>query len=154
MANVNKVILIGNLTRTPEVRQIASGQSVAEFGIAVNRKFVTDSGEKREEVTFVDITVWGRTAELVGKYLTKGRQVYLEGRLQLNTWDDKMTGEKRSKLRVIGEHIEFLGQRSDGEAGDRESRVPVDNGVAAARSTRYVPPPIGLAAAELDDIPF
>ena len=125
MANVNKVILIGNLTRTPELRQTSSGQCVAEFGLAVNRKYATESGEKREEVTFVDITVWGRTAELAGKYLTKGRQVYLEGRLQLSTWDDKMTGEKRSKLKVVGEHIEFLGQRADESTGDGAGRRPV-----------------------------
>ena len=88
MANVNKVILIGNLTRDPEVRYTPKGTAVAELGLAVNRTYSTDGGEKREETTFVDITLWGRTAELAGQYLNKGRPVYIEGRLQMDTWQD------------------------------------------------------------------
>jgi single-strand DNA-binding protein len=117
MANVNKVILVGNLTRNPEVKFTPKGLAVADFGLAVNRSFTAENGEKREEVTFIDITAWGKVAELARQFLTKGRQVYIEGRLQLNSWDDKQTGEKKSKLRVVGENIQFLGSRPEAESG-------------------------------------
>jgi len=117
MASLNKVMLIGNLTRDPEVRYTPKGTAVTEIGLAVNRRYTAESGEKREEVTFVDITFWGRTAELVGQYLRKGRSIYVEGRLQLDSWDDKQTGQKRSKLRVVGEELQFLGGREGTEGG-------------------------------------
>ena len=108
MASFNKVILLGNLTRDPEVRYTPKGSAVCDLGIAVNRVYTTDSGEKREEATFVDVTLWGRTAEIAGEYLKKGRPVFIEGRLQLDSWDDKQTGQKRSKLKVIGETMQLL----------------------------------------------
>src|SRR3954464_706403 len=117
MASFNKVILIGNLTRDPEVRYTPKGTAVAEIGLAVNRVYTTDSGEKREEATFVDVTLWGRTAEIAGEYLKKGRPVFIEGRLQLDSWDDKTSGQKRSKLKVVGEGLQLLGGRPGGGAG-------------------------------------
>ena len=111
MATLNKVILIGNLTRDPEIKHTAKGNVVAEFGLAVNRSFTSDQGEKREEVTFIDVSAWGKTAQLAGQDLAKGRQVLVEGILQLNTWDDKQTGQKRSKLSVVVENLQFLGSR-------------------------------------------
>ena len=115
MASFNRVILVGNLTRDPEVRYIPSGTAVCELGLAVNRSwFDKQSNSRKEETTFVDVTLWGRTAEIAGEYLAKGRQVLIEGRLQLDTWDDKETGKKRSKLRVVGEQMTMLGGREGG----------------------------------------
>src|SRR5689334_10177092 len=120
MASYNKVLLLGNLTRDPEVRYTPKGSAVADLGIAVNRQYTLDTGEKREEVTFVDVTFWGRTAEIAGEYLKKGRSVFIEGRLQLDTWDDKQSGQKRSKLKVIGEMMQMLGSRPGGGGGGDE----------------------------------
>jgi single-strand DNA-binding protein len=117
MASLNKVMLIGNLTRDPEIKYTPKGTAIAEIGLAVNRTYSTESGEKREEVTFVDVELWGRTAELAGEYLKKGRPVFIEGRLKLDTWDDKQTGQKRSKMRVVGEAMQFLGSREGGGGG-------------------------------------
>ena len=98
MASYNKVMIIGNLTRDPEIKYTPKGTAIADIGLAVNRNYTTDSGEKREEVTFIDVTLWGRVAEIVGEYCKKGRPLFVEGRLQLDSWDDKATGQKRSKL--------------------------------------------------------
>src|SRR6476620_8944676 len=111
MASFNKVILLGNLNRDPEVRYTPKGSAVCDLGIAVNRVYTTDSGEKREEVTFVEVVLWARLAEIAGEYLKKGRPVFIEGRLQMDTWDDKQTGQKRSRLRVVGESMQLLGGR-------------------------------------------
>jgi len=151
MASFNKVILLGNLTRDPEVRYTPKGSAVADLGIAVNRQYTLENGEKREEVTFVDVTFWGRTAEVAGEYLKKGRPVFIEGRLQLDTWDDKQSGQKRSKLKVIGETMQMLGSpRSGGAAngGDESDR--------AARVGKPSAPPKSAAPAEADEdeIPF
>jgi len=117
MANLNKVMLMGNLTRDPEVRYTPKGTAVAELGLAINRVYSAENGEKREETTFVDVTLWGRTAEIAGEYLKKGRPVFIEGRLQLDSWDDKQTGQKRSKLKVVGEAMQLMGSRGGGEGG-------------------------------------
>ena len=117
MASYNKVMLIGNLTRDPELKYTPKGTAIADIGLAVNRNYTTDSGEKREEVTFIDVTLWGRVAEIVGEYCKKGRPLFVEGRLQLDTWDDKATGQKRSKLKVVGENIQLLGGREGGAGG-------------------------------------
>ena len=117
MANLNKVMLIGNITRDPEIRYTPKGTALVELGLAVNRRYTAENGEKREETTFVDVTLWGRTAEVANEYLKKGRSVYIEGRLQLDTWDDKTTGQKRSKLRVVGEEMQMLGSREGGGGG-------------------------------------
>src|SRR6476619_4482858 len=151
MASFDKVILLGNLTRDPEVRYTPKGSAVADLGIAVNRQYTLESGEKREEVTFVDVTFWGRTAEVAGEYLKKGRPVFIEGRLQLDTWDDKQSGQKRSKLKVIGEGLQLLGGRriikKKRGGGDDEG---------GSRSSRPAPPPKAAAPSEPDDdeIPF
>jgi single-strand DNA-binding protein len=153
MPNLNKVLVMGNLTRDPEVKYTPKGTAVADLGIAVNRVYTTDSGEKREEVTFVDVTLWGRQAEVAGEYLKKGRPVFIEGRLQLDTWDDKQTGQKRSKLKVIGEGMQLLGSRADSEGGGGggESR-PASRGVSKPPAER--PPAEPELEAEQDDVPF
>src|ERR1041385_6891075 len=133
MANFNKVILMGNLTRDPEIRYTPKGTAVAEIGLAINRFFAGENGEKREETTFVDVTLWGRTAEIAGEYLKKGRPVFIEGRRQLDTWDDKQSGQKRSKLKVVGEGLQLLGGRPGGGSGGGD-----DEG--GSRSSRPAPP--------------
>lgn len=152
MANLNKIQLIGNLTRDPELRHTPKGTAVAEISIAINRAWVDASGTKQEETTFVEITFWGKTAEIAQKYLSKGRGVYIEGRLQLDTWDDKDTGKKRSKLKVIGENLQFL---PDGRGGERSASTPAPH-PAGQQASR---PPAAAAAPqdsfmEEDDIPF
>ena len=117
MASLNKVMIIGNLTRDPEIKYTPKGTAIADIGLAVNRNYTTESGEKREEVTFIDVTLWGRTAEIVGEYCKKGRPLFVEGRLQLDQWDDKQTGQKRSKLKVVGDNIQLLGGREGGGGG-------------------------------------
>lgn len=112
----NKVILLGNLTRDIELRHTSGNQAVANIGLAVNRKFRTADGETREEVTFVDCEAWGRTAEVMSQYLTKGRPVFVEGRLKLDSWEDK-EGKKQSKLRVVIESFQFVDSRSEGGGG-------------------------------------
>ena len=118
MPNLNKVMLIGNLTRDPEVKFTPKGTAIAELGLAINRTWKNESGEKQEETTFVDVTLWGRQAEIAKEYLTKGRPVYIEGRLQLDSWDDKATGQKRTKLKVTGEQMQLLGGRDSAGGGD------------------------------------
>ena len=118
MASFNKVIIMGNLTRDPEVRYIPSGSAVTELGLAVNRTwFDKASNTKKEEVSFIDVTLWGRTAEIAGEYLSKGRPVLIEGRLQMDSWEDRETGKKRSKLKVVGEQMTMLGKGGDGGGG-------------------------------------
>src|SRR3954463_4369869 len=114
MASFNKVILLGNLTRDPEIRYTPKGSAVCDLGIAVNRQYTLENGERREEVTYVDVVLWARLAEIAAEYLKKGRPVFIEGRLQLDTWDDKDTGQKRSKMRVVGETMQLLGSREGG----------------------------------------
>ena len=116
MANFNKVLLVGNLTRDPELKHTPSNQAVAQIGLAVNRNFQTKDGEKREETTFVDCEAWGRTAEVMCQYLEKGRPVLVEGRLKLDQWQDK-DGNNRSKLKVVIENFQFLGGRGEGGQG-------------------------------------
>jgi single-strand DNA-binding protein len=157
MASFNKVLLLGNLTRDPEVRYTPKGSAVADLGIAVNRQYTLDNGEKREEVTFVDVTFWGRTAEIAGEYLKKGRPVFIEGRLQLDTWDDKQSGQKRSKLKVIGEMMQMLGSRPGGAGGGTPDETGEEGSRArAGGSSRNAPPPKSAPPPEPDDdeIPF
>src|ERR687896_178173 len=150
MANLNKVMLMGNITRDPEVRYTPKGTAVADITLAVNRVYSTDSGEKREETTFVDVTLWGRTAEIAGEYLKKGRPVLIEGRLQLDTWDDKQSGQKRSKLKVVADGLQLIGGRPGAGAAPAEGSE--DSRSAAKPSA----PPKAAAAAEpdKDEIPF
>jgi single-strand DNA-binding protein len=117
MASYNKVTLMGNLTREPEIRQ-AGNSTLANLGLAVNRRYTAASGEKREEVTYVDITFWGKQAELLQKFnLGKGSPLFIDGRLQLDSWEDKQSGQKRSKLRVVGENFQLLQPKGGGFSG-------------------------------------
>ena len=160
MANVNKVILIGNVTRDPEVKFTPKGSAVTDIGMAINRSYTLDNGEKREDVTFVEVTFWGRQAETIGEYVKKGRSIYVEGRLQLDTWDDKQSGQKRSKLRVVGENFQFLGARPGGSGGDSEQgghyepREPRQQRSAPPRQSAPAPSQSASPAEEGDDIPF
>jgi single-strand DNA-binding protein len=135
MASFNKVILVGNLTRDPQVKRTPAGQSVAELGLAVNRSWWDkQANQKREETTFVDVTLWGRDAEVASEYLSKGRPVLIEGRLQYDTWEDKQTGQKRSKLRVVCERMQLLGGRGEGGGGGGGG-----GGRSASQSDSYSP---------------
>jgi single-strand DNA-binding protein len=151
MANLNRVLLIGNLTRDPEVRYTPKGTAVAEIGLAVNRIYSGEDGEKKEETTFVEVTLWARQAEIAGQYLKKGRPVFIEGRLQLDTWDDKQTGQKRSRLRVVSESLQLLGSRQEGESSS--PAAPPRRASAAAPPSRPEPRDPDLDV-EPDDIPF
>src|SRR4051812_6002949 len=147
MASFNKVILVGNLTRDPEVRYTPKGSAVCDLGMAVNRQYTLDNGEKREEVTYVDVTLWARLAEIAGEYLKKGRPVFIEGRLQLDTWDDKQSGQKRSKLRVIGETMQLLGSRPSGTSSGGGGSSDSGDEDRAPRGRASAPPPKAAAAA-------
>jgi single-strand DNA-binding protein len=153
MANFNKVLLMGNLTRDPEVRYTPKGTAIANIGLAVNRVWSTESGEKKEEVTFVDVEVWGRQAETIGQYMAKGRPIFIEGRLKLDSWDDKETGQKRNKMKVVCESFQFLGAPKGGGGGEFSEQPPA---AKPARSRPAPAPAEGDApAAESDDnIPF
>ena len=157
MANLNKVMLIGNLTRDPELRYTPSGKAVAEFGLAINRVWYNDQKQKQEETTFVDITLWARQAEIAQQYLTKGSPAYIEGRLSLDTWDDKATGQKRSKLKVVGDTLQLLGSRNQAGGGAPSQGGPPHASHAPQQRSG---PPQGASAAppeefqEEDDIPF
>ena len=126
MASLNKVMLIGNVTRDPEVKFTPKGTAVAELGLAINRVY-TQGGEKSEEVTYVDVELWGRQAEIVGEYAKKGRSIFMEGRLQLDSWDDKQSGQKRNRLKVVGEGLQLLGSRPGGSSPDFEGEAPGSN---------------------------
>ena len=117
MAYLNKVFLIGNLTRDPELRVTPKGTAICQFGLAVNRQFKDESGATRDETTFVDIEAWGKQGELVAKYLPKGSPAMVEGRLKLDQWEDKQSGQKRSKMKVVLENVQFLSTRGAGTAG-------------------------------------
>ena len=130
MASFNKVILVGNLTRDPEVRYTTGGTAVCDISLAVNAQWTDKrTNERKEEVTFIDVTLWGRTAEIAGEYLAKGRPVLVEGRLQQDRWDDKETGQKRSKLKVVADAMQLLGSRP--ESGGATGGPAVGGGVAS-----------------------
>jgi len=117
MASVNRVILVGNLTRDPQLKYLPSQTPVAEFGLAMNRRFKTATGEDREEVCFVDCSAFGRPAEIINQYCQKGKLIFIEGRLKFDTWEDKQGGGKRSKLSVVVENFQFLGAKEGGSGG-------------------------------------
>jgi single-strand DNA-binding protein len=153
MSSYNKVMLMGNLTRDIEVRYTPRGTAVADICIAINRTWKDDNGAKQEDTTFVDCTLWGKTAELAAKYLAKGRGIFLEGRLTLESWEDKDSGKKRTKLKVIGETIQFLpsGDPSSRPSAATSSRQePRNMSVPSNRSTT----PASQPCDEDDDIPF
>jgi len=143
MSSFNKVILLGNLTRDPELAYTQKGQAVGKIGMAVNRKWKNESGQEQEEVTFIDVTTWGKQAELLGQYLKKGNPLFVEGRLKLDQWTDRTNGEKRSKLCVVMESFQFVGGKKEGADGYGNTRVP------APKVTAADIPDMGK-----DDVPF
>jgi single-strand DNA-binding protein len=157
MANYNKVILMGNLTRDPELRYTPKGTAIAEIGMAINRKWKSETGEAKEEVTFVDVSAFGRTAEVIGQYLKKGRPIMIEGRLKFDQWDDKQTGQKRSKLRVVCDSFEFLdsGNRGEGEGGFTPSAPRAPRAARPSAPAAAPAPETGDAEPPHDDdVPF
>lgn len=172
-SSLNKVMLMGNITRDVEVKFTNSQQAVATIGIAVNRRWKTPDGEQREETTFVDCDAWGKTAELIGKFFSKGRPIMIEGRLKMDTWQDKESGQNRSKLKVVIEDFYFVdskpggGGPGGGGGGDFEDAAPRQKsggyggggGGSPARAAGYNPAggkPAASSASSMgeDDIPF
>ena len=155
MANLNKVMLIGNLTRDPELRVTPKGTAICQFSLAVNRKFKDESGGEREEVTYVDIEAWSKQGETIAKYCTKGRPLFVEGRPRLDQWEDKTTKEKRSRMKVVLENFQFLGggQRDGAAAGGEGGEGSAPRSYAPRSTT---PRPAAPAPQEnLDeDVPF
>lgn len=157
----NKVIIMGNLTRDPEVRTLPSGNSVARLAVAVNRTYNDKDGNKKEEVTYVDVDAFGKQAEIIGKFFTKGKPILIEGRLKLDQWEDKTTGEKKSRLGVVLEGFSFVGGRNEG--GDQGGSSYSDEAPAPRRAApalaprresaprREAPPPADIGD---DDVPF
>ena len=148
MASFNKVILMGNLTRDPELRYTPKGTAIAKLGLAVNRAWKTETGETKEEVLFIDVEAFSRQAETVGQYLKKGSPILVEGRLRLDTWDDKQTNQKRSKILVLAENVKFLGsgQPREGGAPENARNRPPATPAAPASEPAEEPPS--------DDVPF
>ena len=151
MANFNRVILAGNLTRDPELKYTPKGSAVARIGMAINRTWKSETGEQKEEVTFVDVEAWGRQAEVIAQYVKKGRPLLVEGRLKLDQWEDKNTHQKQSKLKVVLETFSFLdsnrGDSSSGEPARRSASVPAAAMASNAPAEAGSPP-------EEDDVPF
>jgi single-strand DNA-binding protein len=130
MANLNRVMLIGNLVRDPELRYTPKGTALAEISVAVNRVYKGEDGTRQEETTFIDCTLWSRLAEIAGQYLKKGRLVFLDGRLQLDSWEDRQTGQKRSRMRVVAENLQLLGSRQESEAASPGTARPAGTTVS------------------------
>jgi single-strand DNA-binding protein len=153
MASFNKVILAGNLTRDPELRYTPKGTAVAKIGLAVNRSWVGEDGQKKEEVSFIDVEAWGRQGEVIAQYMKKGRPLLIEGRLKLDTWEDKNTKQKVSKLKVVLESFSFIDAsgRADGGAGGAPAPSRPSNPAPAAPAAE---PLEGDAPHEGDDVPF
>ena len=141
MPNYNKITLIGNVTRDIEIRYTPSGTAVADISLAINRKRTGENGQSTEETTFVDVTLWGSTAEIVHKYSGKGQPLFVEGRLQADSWEDKTTGQKRTKLKVVAENIQLLGSKPAGSPANQEPARQ-----QSQQPQRYVE--------DIDDIPF
>jgi single-strand DNA-binding protein len=170
MASYNRVILMGNLTRDPQLRYLPNQTAVVDIGLAVNHRYRTSSGEDREEVMFIDCTAFGKQAEVINQYCQKGRPLLVEGRLKLDTWDDKQTGQKRSKHKITIDNFQLIGSRQDAqsgggnydEGGDAPPQRAPARGPAAARppvQRQVAPPPDDAPIAQEqqfkeDDIPF
>ncbi|MEZ5414414.1 MAG: single-stranded DNA-binding protein [Opitutaceae bacterium] len=152
MANFNKVYLIGNLTRDPELRVTPKGTAICQFGLAVNRQFKDESGAVRDETTFVDIEAWGRQGETISKYCTKGRPLFVEGRLKFDQWEDKASGQKRSRLKVVLEGFQFLGGRGEGggDSGPSEQNYERNSPPTRGNSRPVSNEPDGVD----EDVPF
>lgn len=148
MANFNKVMLMGNVTRDIELRYTPKGTAVADVGLAVNRVRSGEGGERIEETTFVDVTLWGRTAEIAHQYSGKGKPLFVEGRLQMDSWDDKATGQKRTKLKVVADNIQLMGAPGGGSGGGQQDQ----DSHSASRGGS--PAQGGAPEEDADDIPF
>ncbi len=143
---VNKVILVGNLGRDPEVRSTPSGQQVASFSLATNRKWRDREGNRQEQTEWHNIVCWARLAEIAGQYLTKGKQIYVEGRLQTRSWEDRQSGEKKYRTEIVCENFQMLGSRGDFESGPAGGGFGGSGGGSGGDSSPSEP--------EDDDIPF
>jgi len=157
MASFNKVILMGNLTRDPELRFTPKGTAVAKLGLAVNRTWKTETGETKEDVLFIDVEAFSRQAETVAQYLKKGSPILLEGRLRMDTWDDKQTNQKRSKILVTAENVRFLGSGQPREGAATEisrSRPAAPVNVPATPANATASEPAVEEPAQEDDVPF
>jgi single-strand DNA-binding protein len=161
MASFNKVILVGNLTRDPELRYTPKGTAIAQIGLAVNRYWTDEAGQKKEEVTFLDIEAWSRLAETAGKYLSKGSPVLVEGRLKLDSWEDKETKQKRNKIKIVAETIQFLSAPRNAEFQGGEGEAAGGGSPAPARKPAPRPAPTSSNEGgeeppqeKKDDIPF
>jgi single-strand DNA-binding protein len=160
MPYLNKVFLIGNLTRDPELRVTPKGTAICQFSLAVNRQFKDESGQTRDETAFIDIEAWGKQGELVSKYLTKGSPAMVEGRLKLDQWEDKTSGQKRSKLKVVLENVQFLSSGRGGAGGQGgadegvDQTAPMERNVPPPRGNRNAPPPAAAAPDIDEDVPF
>jgi single-strand DNA-binding protein len=161
MPNLNKVMLMGNLTRDPEIKYTPKGTAIAVFAIATNRAYTLENGEKREEVTFVDCEAYARLAEIIGEYCKKGKPIFVEGRLKLDQWDDKTSGQKRSKMKVIVEVMQLLGSREGGGGGgETGSHAAADEARSSAPQQRRAPSAAPRPPADpdldvqADDVPF
>jgi single-strand DNA-binding protein len=151
MASFNKVILAGNLTRDPELRYTPKGTAVCKFGLAISRNWTNEAGERKEDVTFVDIDAFGRQAEVVAQYMKKGRPFLVEGRLKLDQWDDKQTGQKRSRLGVVLESFSFIDSKP-GDGGSMAADAPRPK--PAAANAPPAPGPEDSGPPSEDDVPF
>lgn len=163
MASLNKVFLIGNLTRNPELRYTPSGVAVCQFGLAINRRYLS-AGQEKSETCYIDILAWGRQGETVNQYMTKGSPVFIEGRLQMDQWEDRETGSKRTKLQVVAEVVQFIGGRQSERGGEFQDSPPAGDERSPsnrpAQTSRYAPadhsPPVPEESFRPgdDDIPF
>jgi len=154
MPSLNKVLLMGNLTRDPELRVTPKGTHICQFSLAINRQFKMESGETREEVIYVDVEAWGKQGETIAKYCTKGRPLYVEGRLRLDQWEDKNTKEKRSRMKVVLEQFQFLGDTRGGAGAPQPAS---EEGVGSPE--RHAPPARSSAKPAVpenldEDVPF
>lgn len=152
-ASYNKVLLMGNLTRDPELRYTPKGTAVAKIGLAVNRQWKSESGEQKEEVSFIDIEAWGRQAEVIAQYMKKGSPLFVEGRLKLDSWEDKNTKQKVSKLKVVLEGFNFIGGPREGGGGGGGGSRPMASASAAPASAPEPSEP-DMPPSEPDDVPF
>ncbi|HET9524095.1 MAG TPA: single-stranded DNA-binding protein [Terrimicrobiaceae bacterium] len=152
MASLNKVMLIGNVTRDPEIKYTPKGSAVADVGLAINRTYTNQGGEKVEEVTYVDVELWGRLAEIANEYAKKGRSIFVEGRLRIDSWEDKQSGQKRNRLKVVGEGMQLLGSRPGGSSGG--GGADFEGETAPSKPSRSAATrPVQSEPAD-DDIPF
>ena len=157
MASYNKIILVGNLTRNPETNQLPSGLSVTTLGLATNHRYKTSSGEQRDEVCFVDITVWGKQGENCSQYLSMGSSVLVEGRLRQESWDDKETGQKRHRHSVVADVVRFLNtstSNNNNNRGNTQNSAPVDQSNAFQAPSQKPNPMPNYDSFDDDDVPF